>query len=675
MSDGGEWVGWVGPARKGEAGALEQLEQYFTPFIHAVVLSRVGHHLAGRLIKPIFALAIRRLPDLTQDGGFGSALLVTAREQAAEVAKTPGALTERNANLALNPGLQMVSKIRLLAEAPRERLLMRLLEGIPGFEIAEVVGGKEPEIRAELERSAATLVQQLSGQSFSFTGDSYLWSLVGTPHPALTPLENQLTPLRFDPTFVFDPDSTPAAPQRAVVNRAKPEGRRSTSESLIALEPLALETTDPSGGTLDPLEPKTAANPMPAINVPANPFGTSVKTIGVADLPAAADFAALQVGLQTGEEDGPPTQANLMPVPGVPLPQRLERDIPTQARGSGPRSSTVGLTASLVPEDPDSTSIRPYPTAEHAETTKAIAVKKPGSWRSSNIVGAPPPLPPVIPLGVRTITVEGGGLTRSWRPFAIASVFGVIAMGVAALLFDGTTKRVRLGWDLVPVMVARTDLPEGAVVSLDMVSERAVPEQFVTSSVIKPDSVQYLVNQKILVPAQAGDPLLWTQFEVSRTSDRLSKKVQKKARAYDVLTGRLIAVGGWVQPNDRVDIIASVQPKEGKSNRVAITVLQDITVLTTGKITVSSLTVNGKVTDRDYVDVSLLLLPEEAEMVALANELGELQFTLRTEDDHEINTDHRGTSSKTLLEGERVRLLQVKRTAIISQVRSSPRPR
>ena len=55
MSDGGEWVSWVGPARKGDAGAIEQLEQYFTPFIHAVVLSRIGHHLAGKLIKPVFA--------------------------------------------------------------------------------------------------------------------------------------------------------------------------------------------------------------------------------------------------------------------------------------------------------------------------------------------------------------------------------------------------------------------------------------------------------------------------------------------------------------------------------------------------------------------------------------------------------------------------------------------
>ncbi len=677
MSDGAEWVGWVGPARNNEASALEQLEQYFTPFIHAVALSRVGHHLAGKLIKPAFALAVRRLATLSEDSAFGTAVLTAAREQAAEVAKTPGATTDRAADVTHNPGLATVAKLRQLPEASRERLLMRLLEGIPGFEIAEVVGGDEALVRAELERGAASLVKELTHQSMSFVGDSYLWSLVGAPHAALIPLENQLTPLRYDPTLSVDSDETPAVPQRAASRPT--EGRRSTSDNLLAMKPP--EATEPSGGSLAPSEPPTASNPMPLEPAVAsdgsNPFGTSVKTIGVADLPAAADFAALQPMIQTlmgeaEEDDGPPTQANLMPVPQNAQP-RLEKDVPTKARPSGSqRSSNVNLTASLIADDPDSTSIRPYPTAE-VEKTRAVPVpKKPENWRSSNVLGPPPPMP----TGIATMTVREGGLTRSWRPFAISSVFGVIAIGVAALLFDGTTKRVRLGWDLVPVMVASVELPEGTTITVDMVAERAVPEAFVTSSVVRPDSVQYLINQKILVPTQAGDPLLWSQFEVAHANERLSKKIQKKARGYDLLTGRLIAVGGWVQPNDRIDIIASLRPNAGKSGKVAVTVLQDVRVLSTGKVSVASLMVNGKATERDYVDVSLLLLPEEAEVVALANEVGELQFTLRPDEDHDtMDAEHRGTNSKTLLEGERVRLLQVKRSEIINQVRSKAPPR
>ncbi len=72
---------------------------------------------------------------------------------------------------------------------------------------------------------------------------------------------------------------------------------------------------------------------------------------------------------------------------------------------------------------------------------------------------------------------------------------------------------VRKGWNLVPVVVASQDIPEKTVVTFDMIAQRSVPEQFVTSSVVKPDSASYIVNQRVLVPVQAGDPLLWSQFE------------------------------------------------------------------------------------------------------------------------------------------------------------------
>ena len=50
------------------------------------------------------------------------------------------------------------------------------------------------------------------------------------------------------------------------------------------------------------------------------------------------------------------------------------------------------------------------------------------------------------------------------------------------------------------MVVASVDVGEGTVITFDMISQRSVPEQFVTSSVVKPDSASYVVNQKVLVP-------------------------------------------------------------------------------------------------------------------------------------------------------------------------------
>jgi Flp pilus assembly protein CpaB len=96
-------------------------------------------------------------------------------------------------------------------------------------------------------------------------------------------------------------------------------------------------------------------------------------------------------------------------------------------------------------------------------------------------------------------------------------VLSTLLMGVVGYsLLKKKEADVRRGWNLVPVVVASQDIPEKTLVTFDMISQRSVPEQFVTSSVVKPDSASYIVNQRILVPVQAGDPMLWSQFETQK---------------------------------------------------------------------------------------------------------------------------------------------------------------
>ncbi len=123
--------------------------------------------------------------------------------------------------------------------------------------------------------------------------------------------------------------------------------------------------------------------------------------------------------------------------------------------------------------------------------------------------------------------------------FLMGGLIGFVAAGflVGMASFVYIQRKVvdaRKGWNLVPVVVAATDIPEGTVVTFDMLSQRQVPEQFVTSSVVKPDSANYIVNQKILVPAQAGDLMLWSQFETT-------KKPSVLVASRDVPVGKTLA--------------------------------------------------------------------------------------------------------------------------------------
>ncbi len=261
-------------------------------------------------------------------------------------------------------------------------------------------------------------------------------------------------------------------------------------------------------------------------------------------------------------------------------------------------------------------------------------------------------------------------MLKGKTPLVVALVLGLLAGVVAYSAIKKKESDVRKGWNLVPVLVANSEVPEGTVVTIDMISQRAVPDQFVTSSVVRPESVSYVVGQKILVPLQTGDPLLWSQFETTKAAEKLSSKVQKKGRAITVEASKITSVGGWVRPNDHVDVIGTFRDPQ-TNEQVAVTLLQNVIVLATGKITGTTNVNLIPENQRDYQNVSLLVIPEEAEILVLASELGQLTFSLRNEDDVDVIEDRGRATIHTLLSGERTRVLQERRREIIQIIKGS----
>src|SRR3954465_5146666 len=261
-------------------------------------------------------------------------------------------------------------------------------------------------------------------------------------------------------------------------------------------------------------------------------------------------------------------------------------------------------------------------------------------------------------------------MLKGKTPLVVALVLGLLAGVVAYSAIKKKEADVRRGWNLVPVVVAVDDIPEGTVVTFDMVSQRSAPEQFVTSSGVKPDSASYVVNQKVLVPLQAGDPLLWSQFETTKAAERLSSKIQKKGRAITIDAAKTQAVGGWGRPNDNADLIGTFRDPSTNEN-TAVTLLQNVIILATGKITGTTnvnLIPEGQ---REYSNVSLMVIPEEAEILVLAQELGELTLSLRNEDDVDMLEERGRATIHTLLSGERSRVREERRREIITIVRGA----
>ncbi len=259
-------------------------------------------------------------------------------------------------------------------------------------------------------------------------------------------------------------------------------------------------------------------------------------------------------------------------------------------------------------------------------------------------------------------------MLKGKTPLVIALVLGLLAALLAYKTIQHKEAKIREGWILVPVVVSNRDVIEGAVLDYDMVAKQQMPEQFVTPSVVKPSQFEKVIGQKLMVPLQRGDLILWTHFRSEGTFERLSNIVRKRGRAISLDISGAQGVSGWVRPNDHVDILGTFSdPKT--SQMVTVTLLQNVIVLACGKITGSTNVHTMEKGDREYGSITVMVLPEEAEIIVLAAQLGQLHLTLRNPEDIGGEEERARATIETLITGERIKALKKKRDATIQVIR------
>ena len=155
----------VSAARRGDRAAFAELYRRFSRAVHGVVLVRVRYGDAADIVQDVFAIAIERLPQLADVAAFPGWLLAIARNRAIDhlrAAKPTDELPElpvqasRRAEVA-----QVLAALRELPEAYRETLVLRLVEGMTGPEIAEQTGLSAGSVRVNLHRGMKLLRDRL----------------------------------------------------------------------------------------------------------------------------------------------------------------------------------------------------------------------------------------------------------------------------------------------------------------------------------------------------------------------------------------------------------------------------------------------------------------------------------------------------------------------------------
>lgn len=265
-------------------------------------------------------------------------------------------------------------------------------------------------------------------------------------------------------------------------------------------------------------------------------------------------------------------------------------------------------------------------------------------------------------------------------PVVVASILAILAGVLLYGSLAAKEREMREGWDPLPILVASVDSPDGLEMELARMARSEMPERFVSPSMVRPEHAQTLVGQRLVVPLRAGDPILWSHFERAGEGDKLAAKVMKKTRAVTVSVTETSSVGGWILPNDHVDVLATFRDPQSQE-MVTSTLLRNVIVLATGKTSAADAAIRQM--GRGYADVSLLVLPEEAELLVLAQQMGSLTLVLRHPEEADSDEDRGRATAGTLLTGERSRALQKIRSEAVQVIRgprgiaqrSSPRRR
>ena len=187
----------------------------------------------------------------------------------------------------------------------------------------------------------------------------------------------------------------------------------------------------------------------------------------------------------------------------------------------------------------------------------------------------------------------------------------------------------------VDVLIAKGDIAMGTTVPGDALQWQAWPAATTGSTFItkkdQPNAIEDLAGAITRAPFTAGEPIREAKLiKANGAAGYMAAILPSGMRAISTEISPETGAGGFILPNDRVDVILSRRPnndnKSSGSNPVSETILTNIRVLAIDQ------TVEEKNGQRVVVGktATLELAPRQAETLAQSRQLGTLSLSLRS---------------------------------------------
>ncbi len=181
----------------------------------------------------------------------------------------------------------------------------------------------------------------------------------------------------------------------------------------------------------------------------------------------------------------------------------------------------------------------------------------------------------------------------------------------------------------VEVVVASRTLPVGTRLTSDHLRVAPWPARNpVPGAVSDPSEI---IDRGVIVTILENEPVTSTKIAGPGLGAGLPPIIPEGMRAMSVRVNEVIGVAGFVLPGTRVDVLVSVNRAPAQGNRpeepMSRTVVSNVEVLTAGTRYDQQEALEGE--PRQSSVVTLAVLPEDAERIALAASNGTISLALR----------------------------------------------
>ncbi len=220
------------------------------------------------------------------------------------------------------------------------------------------------------------------------------------------------------------------------------------------------------------------------------------------------------------------------------------------------------------------------------------------------------------------------------RFLTVLGVSLVFALVVSAVFYQmsskaGSTPKQAESTDLKDLVIAVRPLPVGLTVKAADVKVVKVPGQaFPKGAFSKPEDV---LDRPVISTILAEEPMTDGRLAQRGSGVGLAPVIPVGMRAVTVRVNDVVGVAGFVLPGMRVDVLITGNPP-GNPTMVTKTVLQNILVLSAGQ----TLQTDGAGKPVNAPNVTVLVTPQQAELLTLAGNEGRIQLVLRNGGDQGI---------------------------------------